>query len=146
MFLSGVSMVNAAMTTQQAIDHFDITSVVFSGIAGGVDPSLSIGDVVVSDQWGKYLEAIFARETNGTFTVPPFLDTQFLNFGMIFPNETEVLRDGLSEPEDRFWLPVDAKLLATARGVATKVELSKCAGEGKCLSHQPKVVVGGNGV
>jgi adenosylhomocysteine nucleosidase len=50
MFLSGVSMVNAAMKTQAAVDHFNITGVVFSGIAGGVDPSLNIGDVTVPGQ------------------------------------------------------------------------------------------------
>ncbi len=50
LFLSGISMVNAAMTTQLALDHFDISHIVFSGIAGGVDPSLSIGDVVVPEQ------------------------------------------------------------------------------------------------
>jgi adenosylhomocysteine nucleosidase len=38
LFLSGISMVNAAMTTQLALDHFDISHIVFSGIAGGVDP------------------------------------------------------------------------------------------------------------
>lgn len=146
LFLSGVSMVNAAMTTQQALDHFDITSIVFSGIAGGVDPSLSVGDVVVSDQWGQYLEAIFARESEGAFTIPPFLDTQFPNFGMIYPNESEVVRDGSAEPEDRFWFPVDGRLLETARQVASEVTLEKCAGEGRCLSTQPKVLVGGNGV
>jgi adenosylhomocysteine nucleosidase len=146
LFLSGVSMVNAAMTTQQAIDHFSIKAIVFSGIAGGVDPSLSIGDVVVSDQWGQYLEAIFARETDGKFTIPPFLDTQFPNYGMIYPNETEVLREGMDKPEDRFWFPVDGKLLDTAKAVASSVTLEKCAGEGKCLSHEPKIVVGGNGV
>ena len=146
LFLSGVSMVNAAMTTQQALDHFDITSIVFSGIAGGVDPSLSVGDVVVSDQWGQYLEAIFARESEGAFAIPPFLDTQFPNFGMIYPNESEVVRDGSPEPEDRFWFPVDGKLLETARQVASEVTLAKCAGEGRCLSTQPKVLVGGNGV
>ena len=147
LFLSGVSMVNAAMTTQQAIDYFDITTIVFSGIAGGVDPKLSIGDVVVSGQWGQYLEAIFARETQkGTFAIPPFLDTQFPNFGMIHPNESEVVREGSTEPEDRFWFPVDGKLLETARQVAGSVTLEKCAGADKCLTHQPKVVVGGNGV
>jgi adenosylhomocysteine nucleosidase len=146
LFLSGVSMVNAAMTTQQAIDHFSIKAIVFSGIAGGVDPELSIGDVVVSDQWGQYLEAIFARETDGKFAIPPFLDTQFPNYGMIYPNETEVLRDGMDKPEDRFWFPVDGKLLDTAKAVASSVTLEKCAGEGKCLSHEPKIVVGGNGV
>ena len=58
LFLSGVSMVNAAMTTQGAIDHFRITGVVFSGIAGGVNPSLSPGDVVVADRWSEFLEYV----------------------------------------------------------------------------------------
>ena len=48
--LSGISMVNAAVTTQTVIDHFDVEGIVFAGIAGGVDPSLNIGDVVVPAQ------------------------------------------------------------------------------------------------
>src|SRR5688500_11626198 len=36
LFLSGVSMVNAAMTTQLALDRFAVRAIVFSGIAGGV--------------------------------------------------------------------------------------------------------------
>jgi len=31
LFMSGVSMVNAAMTTQMALDHFNITHILFSG-------------------------------------------------------------------------------------------------------------------
>ena len=46
LFLSGVSMVNAAMNSQLALERFDVTGIVFSGIACGVDPSLRIGDVV----------------------------------------------------------------------------------------------------
>ena len=45
LFLSGVSMVNAAMSSQLALERFDITGIVVSGIAGGVDPGLHIGDV-----------------------------------------------------------------------------------------------------
>ena len=37
-------------------------------------------------------------------------------------------------------------LQETARQVASEVTLAKCAGEGRCLSTQPKVLVGGNGV
>src|SRR5437868_6091080 len=62
LFLSGVSMVNAAMTTQMALDRFTIRRIVFSGIAGGVDPQLQVGDVAVPDQWTEHLEAVFARE------------------------------------------------------------------------------------
>ena len=39
-FLSGVSMVNAALTTQMAIDHFQLDAIIFAGIAGAVDPAL----------------------------------------------------------------------------------------------------------
>lgn len=49
---SGVSMVNAAMNTQLVLDRFTVRRIVFSGIAGGVDPALSIGDVVVPEDWG----------------------------------------------------------------------------------------------
>ena len=40
LFLSGISMVNAAMTTQMALDRFEVEAILFSGIAGGVDPTL----------------------------------------------------------------------------------------------------------
>ncbi len=94
LFLSGVSMVNAAMTAQQAIDHFQIKAIVFSGIAGGVNPALGIGDVAVAEQWGAYLESVMARETDGAFTPPKFSATPYPNFGMIFPTYTKVTRDG----------------------------------------------------
>lgn len=147
LLLSGVSMVNAAMSTQQALDHFNIKAIAFSGIAGGVDPSLSIGDVVVSAQWGSYLEATYARETApGVFTVPPFQKAAHANFGMIHPNDTQILRTGLDKPEKRFWFPADPALLETARKVAGSVALEKCAKPETCLSHAPQIVVGGNGV
>ena len=60
---SGVSVVNAAMSTQLVLDRFTVKRIVFSGIAGGVDPALSIGDVVVPQDWGQYLEGSFARKT-----------------------------------------------------------------------------------
>ena len=46
-------MVNAAMTTQLALDRFNVSAIIVDGIAGGVDPSLAIGDVVVPDRWGQ---------------------------------------------------------------------------------------------
>ncbi|MBU3028650.1 5'-methylthioadenosine/S-adenosylhomocysteine nucleosidase [Paracoccus marinaquae] len=145
LFLSGVSMVNAAMTTQLALDRFDIGAIVFSGIAGGVDPSLNIGDVVVAGQWGPYLETIMARETEGRFAIPGFLESPFPNYGMIFTSETTVASDR-GEPEDRFWFPVDQGLLEVARGVAAKTDLAACNGDNACLSQPPQIVIGGNGV
>jgi adenosylhomocysteine nucleosidase len=144
LFLSGVSMVNAAMTVQLALDHFTIDRIVFSGIAGGVDPDLKIGDVVVPEAWSQYLEAVFARETAGGYQLPPFADRSE-NFGMIFPQSVEIAR-GKEKPERKVWFPVDAQLLETARATAAATVLAQCTADNRCLDHRPKVVVGGNGV
>lgn len=143
--LSGVSMVNAAMTAQMAIDRFNLRAILFSGIAGGVDPSLNIGDVVVADRWGQYLETILARETPQGFHLPSWSKQEFPNFGMIFARGVKAVREGQDRPERQFWFPVDEKLFAIARTAASGVELKRCV-EAACLVHPPKVVVGGNGV
>lgn len=144
LFLSGVSMVNAAMTTQLALERFDVTSIVVSGIAGGVDPALHVGDVVAAGRWGQYLEAVFAREVDGRFQPPPWMKTPFPNFGMTFPQDVGVrsARGGL---EKRFWFDADAGMLAAAGKIGT-VELKRCATGQDCLGHMPRLVVGGNGV
>lgn len=43
----GIGKVNAAMTTVALLSQ-GVDAVVFTGVAGGVDPSLQVGDVVVS--------------------------------------------------------------------------------------------------
>jgi adenosylhomocysteine nucleosidase len=145
LFLSGISMVNAAMSTQLAIDRFTIKRIVFCGIAGGVNPDLGIGDVVVPDEWSQYLEVIFAREKGGTYTLPGYAQKPLANFGMMFPQPVQIATGG-HEPEKRFWFPVDPQLLATARSAAATVALNDCTPEHKCLVHKPKVVIGGHGV
>jgi adenosylhomocysteine nucleosidase len=146
LFLSGVSMVNAAMTTQSALDRFRITRIVFSGIAGGVDPRLDVGDVVVADQWGEYLESTMAREVApGRFEAPPAANTTGAPFGMMYPGPAQVARH-VGQLERRAWFPADPQLIALARAVAAKVALKRCTAGGQCLSHEPQVVVGGNGV
>ncbi len=146
LFMSGVSMVNAAMNTQLLLDRFTIPRIVFSGVAGGVDPGLDVGDVVVAEQWGQYLESGMARETPTGFE--PALDRerakQFSNFGMIFPNTVAIAR-APAAPERRFWFQADPAMLAVARDVASKTKLARCH-DTLCLLKDPKVVVGGNGV
>ena len=145
-FASGVSMVNAAMTTQLALDKFQVEAVIVDGIAGGVDPGLDIGDVVVPAQWGQYLEAIFARETETGFAPPPWAELPFPNFGMIFPQNVDVRRKGGAVEESKFWFAADPALLAAASAIVDKVELKNCSAEGACLPTPPRIVVGGNGV
>jgi adenosylhomocysteine nucleosidase len=147
MVLSGVSMVNAAMTTQAVLDHFDVEGMVFSGIAGGVNPNLDIGDVTVPLQWGQYQEQLFARETPGGWNVGWHTD-KFSHFGMMFPQLVEVTRkDGRPDStEKKFWFQADPAMLDVAQRVASQVDLDDCTGQGVCLDREPRVIVGGNGV
>ncbi|HEX3367296.1 5'-methylthioadenosine/S-adenosylhomocysteine nucleosidase [Phenylobacterium sp.] len=146
LFLSGMSMVNAAMTTQRAIDRFHVSRIVFSGIAGGVDPGLDVGDVVTPDQWGQYLESVMAREdAPGHYAPPAGEPLTGAPFGMMYPKAVEVLR-APTAAERRAWFPADPALIAVARRVAGGVALKRCTAAGLCLKTAPHVVVGGNGV
>jgi adenosylhomocysteine nucleosidase len=146
LFLSGISMVNAAMNTQRVLDLFNVQALVFSGIAGGVNPGLHIGDVTVPQQWGQYLEVLMARETApGKYAAPAFMkDPMFPNYGMLFPRGVEVRTSEKPEVHRKFWFEVDPNMLATARNL--QVGLEACTAPGKCLTSPPKLVVGGNGV
>jgi adenosylhomocysteine nucleosidase len=147
LFLSGISMVNAAMNTQLALERFKITHIVFSGIAGGINPALNIGDVTVPAQWSQYLEGVFAREEKpGKFKTPAWMqDILPGNFGMVHTRPVEVQRAGSEKPESKFWFAANPKMLEVAKTLTT-LNLIKCNAANQCLSHAPKVVVGGNGV
>lgn len=47
---SGVGKVNAAVTTQVLIDTYGVDAIIFTGVAGAVDPGLNVGDIVVSSE------------------------------------------------------------------------------------------------
>jgi adenosylhomocysteine nucleosidase len=151
---SGVSVVNAAMNTQLVLDRFTVKRIVFSGIAGGVDPALSIGDVVVPENWGQYLEASFARKTSKGWMPPDKGHPETpANWSFIFPRGT-VMTNAQTPPRRIYRIPVDGDLLALARKVVPTVTLERCvppsekmlAGSELCLPRTPKVQVGGTGV
>ena len=151
---SGVSMVNAAMNTQLVLDRFAVKRIVFSGIAGGVDPELSIGDVIVPDVWGQYLEVSFARQTPTGWVAPEPVDAEApAHWDMMFPRGVRV--GNATEPRRRHYLlPADPTLIALARKVAAGVTLRRCvrndvpagATAPGCLAHTPRIVIGGTGV
>jgi adenosylhomocysteine nucleosidase len=150
LLLSGFSMVNAAMTTQALLDRFHIVGIVFSGIAGGVNPGLNVGDVTVPARWGNYQESVFARET-ATGYAPALSTLPYANFGMMFTRGTSVTLPappaGQADTlERRFWFPVDPAALQTAQRVAGSARLARCTPAGACLAHEPRIVIGGNGV
>ncbi len=147
-FLSGVSMTNAAMTTQLALNRFNITHIVVSGIAGGVNPNLRIGDVTVADKWGQYLEVLAARETApGRFQPPGFMrDATLPNFGMWHPRPVEVRSAGRTGTERKFWFEADPAMLQVAARLPETTTLERCDPQRRCLTQAPRVVVGGTGV
>jgi len=47
---AGVGKVAAALVGGLLLDHFGCRALIFSGVAGGLDPKLAIGDVVIADE------------------------------------------------------------------------------------------------
>ena len=45
----GIGKVNAAICVTILIQHFKVDKVLFTGVAGGVDPRIDIGDIVIGD-------------------------------------------------------------------------------------------------
>jgi adenosylhomocysteine nucleosidase len=48
--LAGMGKVNAAMVATLLADRFGCRAIAFSGVAGGLDPELQIGDVVIAER------------------------------------------------------------------------------------------------
>lgn len=51
---SGIGKVNAASVATEVILRHDVDILLFTGVAGGLDPSLSIGDIVIGDVTIQY--------------------------------------------------------------------------------------------
>ncbi len=75
---SGVGMTNAAMTVQKIIDKYNPKAVIFSGIAGGIDSSVHIGDIVVCEKWATHDYGYYGADSfavSGIDIVEPDIDT-----------------------------------------------------------------------
>ncbi len=46
----GIGKVNAAVCTTLLVSHFKVDKVIFTGVAGAVNPDLEVGDIVVSTE------------------------------------------------------------------------------------------------
>jgi adenosylhomocysteine nucleosidase len=115
----GMSVVNAAMITQAALDRYPITHVIVLGEAGGVNPSRGPGDVIVPEAWSHHTEAAVVNpKADGGWEVTRSA-SGVPNFGMIFPETVTVTRSGSrgTEPMPRF--PVDPGLRMAATKAAS---------------------------
>ena len=74
MIESGIGKVAAAMTATLLLDGLKCRAIVMSGVAGGIDPGLAIGDLVVAS---RLIQHDYGRLQSGSLTpfrpaVPPF--------------------------------------------------------------------------
>lgn len=98
---TGIGKVNAAITTTLILDHFKPQQVIFTGIAGGVNPELSPGDIVIG--------TAVAHHDYGTITPDSML--------------LRPTRNPASMIENPIYFPGDSILLTIADRAAKKVVL-----------------------
>jgi len=141
--LTGQSMVNAALNTQLVIDRFHVDAVVFCGVAGGINPALHPGDVIIPAEWIHQMESVWANpDPNhpGQHILPTWWTPKYGNFHEIYPNDVSVVREGMSEPADVHAFPADHQLLDAASHAMTRVKIEDPSG---APAH---VIVGGSGM
>ncbi len=161
--LSGVSIVNAAMTTQLMVDHFRITQLLMSGIAGGLDAGNHIGDVLVPERWAEPFEGYWNKDADTPAPCGPASDLACLGLHIargadgaahpalpgtgIFMRDTYVMNAASpKEGEWKFGFEVDPEMLAVARALTPALDRCGRQKTGLCVPGQPALKVGGLGV
>ncbi|KAH7524192.1 hypothetical protein FEM48_Zijuj06G0093000 [Ziziphus jujuba var. spinosa] len=163
--MTGLGMVNSAITTQLLLTIFDVEGVVHYGIAGNANPSLHIGDVAIPQSWSHTALWIWQRygqgpddelplEANGDYTreigyikiadytVNVSHSSSYDNLlNNIWYQQEEVFPvDGT--PEERqhsFWVPVDP-LYYNISQTLEGLKLEDCLNSTTCLTTTPRVV------
>ncbi|XP_057737076.1 uncharacterized protein LOC130954353 [Arachis stenosperma] len=162
--MTGLSMINAGITTQLLLSLFNIEGVVHYGIAGNANEQLHIGDVAISHYWGhlglwswqRYglgPENELPLEPNGDYTRKyghlKFADytsnvtadssyDNLLNNIFYQPEEIFPINGTPEQRQHAFWVQVDTTYYNTASRLKN-MKLEKCLNSTKCLSHTPKL-------
>ena len=74
---AGMGTVNAAATAQHLISKYDANAIIFSGIAGGLNPALHIDDVVIGERL-RYIDTDTALIAESAPGLEEFASSDFL--------------------------------------------------------------------
>lgn len=159
-FTTGISVPNAAMTMQMALDYFPIDKVVMMGIAGAVNPIFEPGDIAIPERWYFHDESVYVNpdpNKEGEYILPSYYDNalkeykarektdphapKYKNFGFIYPEEMAVVKDGWDSPKQMPYFSASSDLLRLAKKALDTVNVIKMP-SGKPI----KIHIGGNGV
>ena len=115
---TGIGKVNAAITTTLLLEHFNPGEVIFTGIAGAVDPTLSPGDIVIGTN--------VAHHDYGTITPDSMMRRS--------------TRNPFTMQENPVFFPCDSQLISTALIASKNLQLQQIGdAEGK---HSPHIIKG----
>ena len=100
---TGVGKVNAAMTTTLLIEHFKPKHIIFTGIAGAVNPQLRPGDIVIAEKTAHH------------------------DMGTVWPEGLFVkgVKNPLDGIENPVFFPADEKLVACALHAAEHINMQR---------------------
>lgn len=159
-FTTGISVPNAAMTMQMALDYFPIDKVVMMGIAGAVNPVFEAGDIAIPERWYFHDESVYVNPVpneDEKFILPEHYERalktykareskdphapKYKNYGFIHPQEISVIKDGLKRPQRMPYFTVSSNLLSLANKALTTIDPIKMP-SGKPIN----IIIGGNGV
>ena len=116
--LSGIGKVNAAVTTSLMLEHFQPSEIIFTGIAGAVNPALLPGDLVIGTR------------------------VAYHDYGSLLQDSLQrrATRNPVTMQENPLYFPCDGRLLHLADIAAKKITLDKITSHGTPLL--PKIVTG----
>jgi adenosylhomocysteine nucleosidase len=135
---SGVGKVNAAITTQILIDRFQVTHILFTGVAGALDPALEVGDIVISSSALQHdidASALSPDFPKGTIPMFPF-DSEF-KADAILIKLAEAAAENLSGPQVKV-----GKVLSGDQFIADRelVENYRTVFNGSCIEMEGSAV------
>jgi adenosylhomocysteine nucleosidase len=115
---TGIGKVNAAMTTTLLIEHFKPKYIIFTGIAGAVNPQLRPGDIVIAAKTAHH------------------------DMGTVWPEGLFVkgVKNRLDGMENPLFFPADETLLSCARQAAKRIDMRRV--ETVAGRRKPKIIQG----